>query len=52
MTFLPESTRAAVDSFGVASAAFVALLAAIVIVGLLGYVIQEIRLKRRAANGR
>jgi len=46
MTFLPESSRAALDSFGVVSAVLVALLAAIVITGLWEYALQEIKLKR------
>jgi hypothetical protein len=52
MTILPESSRAALDSFGVVSAALVALLAAIVITGFWGYVLQEIKLKRATRKRR
>jgi len=46
MTFLPESSRAALDSFGPVSAVLVALLAALVITGMWEYALQEIELKR------
>jgi hypothetical protein len=46
MTFLPESSRAALDSFGPVSAVLVALLAALVVTGFWEHVLQEIRLKR------
>jgi hypothetical protein len=54
MGLLPESYRAALDSFGIASAVLVALLAAIAIAGFWEFVLQEIKLtranrKRRAA---
>ena len=46
MTFIPEFSRVAPESFGVVSAVIVAVLAAIVITGFWELFIQEIKLRR------
>jgi len=46
MTFIPESFRAASESFDIVTAVIVAVLAAIVITGFWEYLIQEVKLKR------
>ena len=46
MTFIPESVRFASESFSVASAVIIAVLAAIVMTGFWEFLFQEIKLKR------
>jgi len=46
MTFIPESFRAASESFDIVTAVIVAVLTALVITGFWEYAIQEVKLKR------